>query len=418
MNWTMFPMPEVVDINPRRPQSIKLIDDDPITFVPMMAVSEKNAVIEAAEVRPYGEVKKGFTYFENKDVLFAKITPCMENGKSALAFGLKNNIGFGSTEFHVLRANQNVLDPRFLHYFIRRQTFRKEAKLRMRGAAGQQRVPQDFFEDVLIPLPCISEQRRIVEILDQADTLRKKRAEADAKAARILPALFYKIIGDQVTNPHAYPKVSVGELVERIQRRNPTDSPDNTFKYVDISGVDGESGKIVEFKELAGREAPSRARQVIRTNDILISTVRPYLRATALVPAELDNEICSTGFCVLRARNNKGFGYLYTLSRLRWFTESLNSMARGASYPAVTDNDVLGFRVSYPTDNSKIKQFDDVILRLIELQDSRRNSSNMLDNLFATILHQAFTGDLTHKWREVHMEELLAEMEAQAKVLG
>ncbi|MBW1931235.1 MAG: restriction endonuclease subunit S [Deltaproteobacteria bacterium] len=217
MKWPKVPLPKVAIINPRRPRDIKLRDDDPITFVPMPAVSEVTASIEIAEIRPYSEVKKGYTYFEENDVLFAKITPCMENGKSAIATGLCNGVGFGSTEFHVLRAKDNLLIPRFLHYFIRQPSFRNAAKSRMRGAAGQQRVPIDFLDGVVLPLPPLSEQRRIVEILDQADALRKKRAEADAKAARILPALFYKMFGDPTTNPRGWTIKPLSEHGARVR---------------------------------------------------------------------------------------------------------------------------------------------------------------------------------------------------------
>jgi len=272
-------------------------------------------------------------------------------------------------------------------------------------------------ERVPIPLPPPSEQRRIVEILDQADALRKKRAKADAKAACILPALFYKMFGDPVTNPKGWPVISLKKLVERVERRNPPEKPDNKFKYVDIAGVDGMLGRIADYRELIGAEAPSRARQVIKANDVLISTVRPYLRATALVPSELDNEICSTGFCVLRAQNGKGYGYLYAISRLQWFTDSLNSMARGASYPAVTDNDVLGLHIPCPGNWQERELLDIPVLDLLEMQRQRMTAVEKLERFFAGLLHRAFTGDLTAKWREAHMKELLAEMEVQAKAL-
>lgn len=217
MKWPELTLATVAEINPRRSHTEEINDDLQVTFVPMSAVSETFATIEKAEIRIYQEVKKGFTYFEENDVLFAKITPCMENGKSALAINLLNGIGFGSTEFHVLRANRKVIFPEFLHYFIRQQSFRDLAKSGMRGAVGQQRVPKDFLENVTIPLPPLSEQRRIVEILDQADALRKKRAEADAKASRILRALFYKMFGDPVTNPKGWKICTLGDVILETQ---------------------------------------------------------------------------------------------------------------------------------------------------------------------------------------------------------
>ena len=131
MKWPEVPLSKVAEINPSRPQNLGIRDDQQVSFVPMPAVSEQTAAIEHPDMRPYVDVKKGFTYFEENDVLFAKITPCIENGKSAIASGLIGGIGFGSTEFHVIRSNQPVLLPKYIHYFVRQQSFRDNAKARM-----------------------------------------------------------------------------------------------------------------------------------------------------------------------------------------------------------------------------------------------------------------------------------------------
>ncbi len=273
------------------------------------------------------------------------------------------------------------------------------------------------IECLEIPLPPPSEQHRIVEILDQADALRRKRAEADAKAGRILPALFYKMFGDPATNPKGWPVVPISKLVEPIERRDPSVQPEEPFTYIDIASVNGQLGVITDTKALMGAEAPSRARQIVRANDAIISTVRPYLRATALVPTQHDNQICSTGFCVLRAKTGVGFGFLYALSRLQWFTDQLNARARGASYPAVTDADVLNLRVPRQTDRETLQIFDRQVLDVLVQQDKRRGVACRLGVLFETLLHRAFTGDLMAGWREAHMNELQIEMESQARML-
>jgi type I restriction enzyme S subunit len=314
------------------------------------------------------------------------------------------------------RPNRRIAHPDFIFYFTQSSQYQRwiEAKKRV---AGQPNVNGTEYASLSLPLPPLLEQRRIVEILDQADALRKKRAEADTKAARILPALFYKMFGDPAMNPKGWPVVRIRDLVTPIERRDPAGQPDNTFVYIDIAGVDGQTGTIVETKELFGAEAPSRARQIVRVNDVIISTVRPYLRATALVPEHLDNQICSTGFCVLRAREGSGFGFLYALSRLQWFTDRLNSRARGASYPAVTDADILGLPVPLPDSPKVHKAFDVQVLDVLAMQQRREHTAKTHQDLFTSLLHSAFTGDLTAKWRESHMKELLAEMEAQAKLL-
>jgi type I restriction enzyme S subunit len=154
-------------INPRRP-SVSISDSDLVSFVPMPAVNE-DGYIDGATNEEYGKVKKGFTYFENNDVLFAKITPCMENGKGAIAEALTNGIGMGSTEFHVLRPIDGISNPYWLLTLTRMPIFREYAAKNMSGTGGQRRVGAAFLENFMIGLPSISEQETFETIYRQAD---------------------------------------------------------------------------------------------------------------------------------------------------------------------------------------------------------------------------------------------------------
>jgi len=140
--------------------------DTEISFVPMPAVDEHLGAITAPQIRPLSEVWKGFTHFADGDVIFAKITPCMENGKTAIARGLKNGLACGSTEFHVLRPT-NGLIAEYIWRYLRQMSFRAEAEAAMTGAVGQRRVPKPFLEDRNLPIPPLPEQRRIVAKLDR-----------------------------------------------------------------------------------------------------------------------------------------------------------------------------------------------------------------------------------------------------------
>ena len=149
-------------INPRRP-NIALCDTDKVSFIPMPAVSEDGYLVDMAD-EEYGKVKKGFTYFENNDVLFAKITPCMENGKGAIAYGLTNGIGVGSTEFHVLRPINGISSPYWLLTLTRMPIFRERAAKNMSGTGGQKRVSASYLNHFMVGLPAIEEQRRFEAI--------------------------------------------------------------------------------------------------------------------------------------------------------------------------------------------------------------------------------------------------------------
>ncbi|MDP3422649.1 MAG: restriction endonuclease subunit S [Burkholderiaceae bacterium] len=161
----VVPLREAVAVNPKLDRS-GLTDDLQVSFVPMAAVGAADGCMDVSTLRTYVEVKKGYTHFRNGDVLFAKVTPCMENGKMAVARNLQNGVGFGSTEFHVLRPGDSV-DAQYLYHFVSSQTFRKEAARHMTGAVGLRRVPTAFLESAEIPLPPLARQREIVAEIEK-----------------------------------------------------------------------------------------------------------------------------------------------------------------------------------------------------------------------------------------------------------
>ena len=163
-SWRVVPLAEVVDFSPGIDKS-EFRDDDEVPFVPMPAVEAETGRIDTSARRPFGEVKSGFTAFASGDVLFAKITPCMENGKMAVAPALPRGAGFGTTEFHVLRPTQAVTAD-WIYYFVSSAALRHEAQHHMTGAVGQKRVPRRYLETKAFPLPPINEQRRIVEKIE------------------------------------------------------------------------------------------------------------------------------------------------------------------------------------------------------------------------------------------------------------
>ncbi len=147
-----------------------------------------------------------------------------------------------------------------------------------------------------------------------------------------------------------WPEQPLGAVCVPTDQRDPRRAPTDTFRYVDIAGIDRASKTIKPPPILQGAKAPSRARKVIRGDDVLVSTVRPNLNAVALVPKELDGEIASTGFCVLRAnRQVLEPRYLYYRVTAPDFVAELSSKVRGASYPAVSDRDVKNLKIELPS---------------------------------------------------------------------
>ena len=171
-SWEEKRLGKVCKINPSKINTKNLSDDLEVSFFPMASLSEITGEIVGPEIRTLGKVKNGFTNFSEGDVVFAKITPCMENGKSAIIGKLINDIGYGTTEFYVLRCGEE-LSNKYLHHIVRSKKFRDEAKQNMTGAVGQQRVPKKYMEDYTLNLPTFSEQTEIVRIID--DLLAKEQ---------------------------------------------------------------------------------------------------------------------------------------------------------------------------------------------------------------------------------------------------
>ena len=174
---------DYVDINPRIDAN-ELEPDSSVSFIPMDAVEDGATGGVSPSSRMLAEVRKGYTPFAEGDILWAKITPCMENGKSCIASGLVNGIGFGSTEFHVLRSRDPRLSQAFLWEFLNQETLRKVARYAFTGSAGHQRVPDTFLADLPFPLLASSDQERLVSQMAAARAERRaKQAEADALLA-------------------------------------------------------------------------------------------------------------------------------------------------------------------------------------------------------------------------------------------
>jgi type I restriction enzyme S subunit len=180
--WAWTALGEIAAINPRG-DTRELPTDLQVAFVPMSAVDALSGSIVELQSRTVGELRKGFTPFAAEDVLFAKITPSMENGKAAIARQLLNGRGFGSTEFHVMRPSSGVI-PEWIFHFIRQERFRADAKAHFAGTAGQLRVPSDFLKDYPFPLPPLAEQRRIVARLEELLT----RLDAGVRALKQVQA--------------------------------------------------------------------------------------------------------------------------------------------------------------------------------------------------------------------------------------
>jgi type I restriction enzyme S subunit len=329
---------------------------------------------------------------QSGDVLVSTVRPNL-NAVAIVPPKLDRQIA--STGFCVLRPNSKILDSRYLYYRTLTFEFIDYLTARMRGA-NYPAVTDGVVKDVSIPLPPLSEQRRIVEILDQADDLRKKRADANAKAERILPALFYKIFGDPATNPKRLCKKKLGDLIKvKSGEFLPVKSMDSNGSYP-VYGGNGINGYHSEY--------------MFEKPIIVIGRVGAY--CGSIHYAEPKSWVTDNALYVSEMSNDLHIKYLAAALRMA----NLNQYAGRAGQPLISASRIYPVEILVP-DFEAQNQYAVQSEVIEQYAQNRQGSREKIDNLFLILLHRAFSGDLTAKWREANTKELLAEMEEQAKII-
>lgn len=314
-DWQATTLASVAEVNPSRtkPKS----DEDKVSFLAMGDVSENGHVI-STQTRNYHEVAKGFTSFIDGDVLVAKITPCFENGKGALISDLLGGLGFGSTEFHVIRAFPGLAVPALLYFHTRADVFRRLGEKNMVGSAGQKRVPTEFLRQYPLALPPMAEQKKIAAVLmavdDKLDIITRQIEVTQKLRQGLMQTLFSRGVGTPCSNgrwvPHTdFMESEVGEIpagwkvktindvfdvVERpIKMRD-----DQTYRRVTVKR---RHGGIELRDETKGENIKVKNQFLLEAGDFLISERQIVHGACGIVPPHLEGALVSNEYLVLKA---------------------------------------------------------------------------------------------------------------------
>lgn len=223
--WAWTKIGEIAEINPGLKDN-NVSDNIGVSFLPMSAVDEQTGGFNSSIIRKYGEVKKGYTAFKNGDILFAKITPCMENGKITIVSNLKNGIGFGSTEFHIIRLIDEEMAKKLFFFYVLQENFRQDARKHMKGTAGQLRVPADYIRHAIFPLPPLSEQHRLVAKIEElftkldagVEALKKVKAQLKRYRQSVLKHAFEGKLTEEWREAHKGEMEPASVLIERIKK--------------------------------------------------------------------------------------------------------------------------------------------------------------------------------------------------------
>ena len=220
--------------------------------------------------------------------------------------------------------------------------------------------------------------------------------------------------------PNGWVACTIGDVTEPVEKAEPRDNPRRLIKYLDISGIDNEKNRVAASKSFSFAEAPSRARQVVRRGDVLFSTVRPYLRNIASVPAEFDGEIASTGFSVLRGAPGIEPKFLFYKAVSREFVDALSAEQYGVSYPAVKDSQVRAQPLLLPPTEEQhriVEKIETLFARLDKGDEAVRQVQALLKRYRQSVLKAAVTGDLTADWREANRDRLEHGRDLLARIL-
>lgn len=347
--------------------------------------------------------------FDAKHVLYSKLRPYLNK------VARPDEPGLATTELVPLRPVPGVLNADFLTFYLRSDAFVNFANLTVAGAKMPRMIMDRFWEH-RIPVPAPREQRRIVELLEQADALRRQRAEADSLAEQILPALFREMFGDPATNSRrlATEKLEVLATVQRGDfRHRPRTEPrfyGGPYPFIQINDITAAHYVIRSYSQTLNEDGLAISRM------FPAGTVVLSIAATIAASGILGFDSCFPDSLVgVRSRDERTtqeFLFFY----LRLVAQQLSANAPQLAQKNINLQILNALDVPLPADEP-LQAFTTSARRVIALDEEQRVSHENIETLFQTMLHRAFTGELTSRWREAHMEELLVEMEQQARFL-
>lgn len=299
-----------------------------------------------------------------------------------------------------IKPDEKELDRLYLFYFLRSPIFLAEVINKGHGMA-QKNVSTEDIKRLEIPVPGIKEQRgivkRIEELFAKIDEAQKLREESKKSASALLQSALNEIFSSPKSKN--WEEKKLGNICEKTKLVQPREISKDDFSYIDITSVgDAVGADVVRAKVMPVKNAPSRARKLVKEGDTIFATTRPYLKRIAFISKQLNKSIASTGFCVLRPKPEiVDPSYIFHIVSSDDFVSKIILLQRGASYPAVSDKDILNQKISLPplAEQKKIVAYlDSFSEKVRKLQDLQQKTADDFKNLKKSILAKAFKGEL------------------------
>jgi len=361
--YPSFDLGQLVYINP--PVSFDGIsDNEEMSFIPMESIDEHNGTIKTLKTIRFREIK-GFTKFQEGDLLWAKITPCMQNGKSAIACKLKNGFGCGSTEFFVLRPKSDNILIEYIHYILRDKRVLKSAQNSFGGSAGQQRVSSSYLKSVKIPLLPIDIQKQIIKQYIQAQEAKQKKDEEAKSYLEGIDIYLMEVLDIELSQNHTIDKIIIKKISDMIGNRldvsfykerfemmsriypnkkllsvveiDPTikfsQDPNTEISFVPMECIDEKFGEIFDIRTTMASKAKGYTK--FEEGDLLWAKITPCMQnGKSAIAKNLKNGVgCgSTEFYVMRPKNRDVLiEYVYMILRHKGVLDAAQNSFGGSA---------------------------------------------------------------------------------------
>ena len=416
--WEAGLISDLAEINPKK-DTKKLSKDALVSFIRMEDTSEECKIMNMSD-KVLSEVEKGYTNFHNKDILFAKITPCLENGKGGLATSLTNGVGFGSTEFHVLRPKKSC-SIQILYHYSKYNKLRKKAASLMIGSAGQQRIQKDFFEAYTIGIPSDNEQIKIGKILDKIDQNIEKTEQTIDKYMNIKNGLMddlltgkrrikdgkwveeteFKEVDGVGRVPNDWEVGSLNKLAKLVggYAFSSEDSTENGVRWLKIANVGFNKIKwdIISYLPIKFKDAFSD--YILSENDIVMAMTRPLLDRNLKISFISSSDTSTmlnqrVGKFKLNKENDRYF--LYYSIQYENSIRQIDLNMLGTDPPNISGGQIENIIITLPIENER-KEIGKVIMKQDQLIEKEQQYLQKLKNLKSGIMEDLLTGKVRVK---------------------
>jgi type I restriction enzyme, S subunit len=416
MNWPLVSLKDVSSLGPQYGANLKAITPNGrgVRYVRITDIDEFGQLRDDSVVEPdEGDIADYL--LQDGDLLLARTGATV--GKSYKYSSKDGDCAFAGYLIR-FRPDKEIIHPVFLTYYLQTQNYLAWVQSRKRVAA-QPNINGAEYAALQVPLPALSEQCRIVELLYQADALRRLRRVADAKAARVLPALFLKMFGDPSANPMGWKAGSLGEFGARARYGlgQPPKLSEGGLPLLRATNVDAGSITTKNLIFVDAADVPASRNAFLSANEVLVVRSGAYTGDVAQVTETWEGAVA--GYDMVLTPPDGWQGEFIEQFLLTPFVQRgyFDSQKGRAGQPHLNSKQLEATPAFAPPERLQ-EEFAEKVRSVRRLRDQCEVDGEKLEHLFNVLLQKAFSGELTMKWRQAHMQEVLAEMRQQAKALN